>query len=189
MDDNTPDAKERIMNTVVGLMLEGRDMGKVTNRDIATLAGVNSALINYYYQSKENLLNQAVGLCMAQMAGHLLGGDLKNDKPLKRLKSMLRGISRFALEHRSLSEISAGGEMKSGNDNTVRTILPILKELCRDKAETELRLMALQIIIPLQVILLYPEAYKRSLGEDVSNQEKCFELLDILIDNVVTPNR
>lgn len=186
MDENAKDAKDRIMNTVVGLMLEQKDMSKITNREIAKLAGVNSALINYYYQSKENLLNQAVGLCMSQMAGHLLTGETKNVEPLTRLKNMLRGISEFAVEHRFLSEISISGELKGGNENTVRPILPLLKEIFGDKkTELELKLLALQIIIPLQVILLNPKEYKKSLGVDVTDLNSSIRFLDIFIDNVI----
>jgi AcrR family transcriptional regulator len=189
MEDTTPDARERIMNTVVALILEGKDMSKVTSRDIAARAGVNSALINYYYQSKENLLNQAVGLCMSDMAGALLAQDLKDAEPVQRLKSFLRGISAFAVEHRFLSELSIAGEMKSGNDSTVRTILPILREIYGGrKTELELKLLALQIIVPLQVMLLNQAAYRKSLGEDVTDMTNGFRLLDILVDNIINTN-
>ena len=172
MEENTPDARERIMNTVVRLMMEQKDMSKVTNRDIAALAGVNSALINYYYQSKENLLNQAVGRCMAEMAGGLLAGDTKDLPPVQRLKRILRSISEFAVEHRFLSELSITGELKSGNENTVRTVLPTLKEIFGNKTETELKLLALQIIVPLQMILLYQEAYKKNAGQRCGGPSK-----------------
>lgn len=186
MDEYTLEAKERIMNTVVGLMMEQKDVSKITNRDIAKMAGVNSALINYYYQSKENLLNQAVGFCMSQMAGKLLEDETKKEEPLKRLKNMLTSISVFAVEHRFLSEISISAELKNGNENTVGTILPLLKEIYgNEKNELELTLMALQIIIPLQVILLNPKEYKKCLGEDVTDINKSFHLLDIFIDNIV----
>ncbi|SHI20648.1 transcriptional regulator, TetR family [Sporobacter termitidis DSM 10068] len=185
MDENTPDAKERIMNTVVGLMLEGKDLTRITNREIASLAGVNSALINYYYQSKENLLNLAVGACMSQMADQLLEDTPGGAAPRQRLRNMMRGISRFAVEHRFLSEISISAELKGGNENTVRTILPILKEIFKEKSENELRLLALQLIVPLQVILLHPTAYKKSLNGDVSDLDVGFRLLDIFIDNII----
>lgn len=186
MDEKTMDAKERIMNTVVGLMLEQKDMSKISNREIAKLADVNSALINYYYQSKDNLLNQAVGVCMSKMAGSLLADSQKNEPPLTRLKNMLRGISAFAVEHRFLSEISISAEMKSGNEGTVGTILPLLKEIFgTTKTEQELKLLALQIIVPLQVMLLNPKEYRKNIGADLTDIETCFRLLDLLIDNVI----
>lgn len=185
MDENTQDAKERIMDTVVRLLLEQKDMSKVTNREIAALAGVNSALINYYYQSKENLLNQAVGRCMADMAGGLLAGDLDNMPPVQRLRHILRRISEFAIEYRFLSEISVSGELKGGNESTIRTILPILKEIFADKTDRDLKLIALQIIVPLQVILLHQNTYKKVLDVDVTDKENGFRILDTFIDNVV----
>lgn len=190
MDENAKDAKERIMNTVVGLMLAQKDVSKITNREIAKLAGVNSALINYYYQSKENLLKQAVGVCMSQMAGHLLEDKTKKKEPLQRLKNVLCDISAFAVEHRFLSEIAISGELKSGNLGTVGTILPLLREIYGDKkTDYELKLIALQIIIPLQVILLNPREYTKSLGEDVTDLKSSFQLLDTFIDNVLRPDK
>jgi hypothetical protein len=103
---------------------------------------------------------------------------------------MLRGISAFAVEHRFLSEISISGEMKSGNEATVGTILPLLREIFSGKkTELELKLLALQIIIPLQVILLNQKAYRKSLGEDITSAEKSMRFLDIFIDNIIKPER
>lgn len=111
------------MNTVTGLLLERKDVNKISNREIAALAGVNSALINYYYQSKENLLSKAV--------------------------------SAFSVENYELCLIAISSELKAGSLYTNSVILPILKEVFGEsKNETMLKLMAMQIVIPLQVLFL-----------------------------------
>ena len=62
MNHESIDAKERIMNTMVKLLLERKDVNKITTREIAKLANVNSASINYYYQSKDNLVDNLMFL-------------------------------------------------------------------------------------------------------------------------------
>jgi AcrR family transcriptional regulator len=185
MKDGGADAKERIMNTVVELMMEQKDVSKISNRELAAMANVNSALINYYYQSKENLLNQAVSICMTKMAEHLLDDDETTEEPVQRLKNMLRSISVFAVNYRFLSEIAINGEMKSGNLNTVHAILPLLQEIFVGKSDFELRLKALQVIIPMQVMLLNAAEYKKSINTDILNMENSLKLLDTLVDNII----
>jgi TetR/AcrR family transcriptional regulator, regulator of cefoperazone and chloramphenicol sensitivity len=185
-EKNPADASERILDTVVTMLLERKAPSDITNREIARVAGVNSALINYYYRSKENLLQKAMEVCMTKMAGDMLGVSADAKSPVKRLKSFLYGISAFALEHSFLSELSISAELKSGNLNTVQTILPLLREIFGNKrGETALRLAALQIIVPLQAMLLNMPEYKKSLGRDISKSEASLELIDMLIDNIV----
>ena len=69
--DNT-EAKKRILETVVSAMQENQDIGKLTNRQIAEKAGVNSALINYYFKSKDNLLIEAVNICMGNLFENII---------------------------------------------------------------------------------------------------------------------
>lgn len=185
MKDGSADARERIMNTVVGLMLEQKDVSKISNRELAAMADVNSALINYYYQSKENLLNQAVSICMTKMAQRLLDPGETAEKPVQKLKNMLRNISVFAVNYRFLSEIAINGELKSGNLNTVNAILPLLQEIFTGKSELELKLKALQIIVPMQVMLLNAAEYQKSINTDIQNMETSLKLLDTLVDNII----
>jgi len=71
MKNENIESKERIMATMVKLLMEKKDVNKITTRQIAELANVNSALINYYYQSKENLVYKAVESCMENIAKKL----------------------------------------------------------------------------------------------------------------------
>lgn len=57
-------AKSRILDTVVSMLRDGVDVLEMMTREITKLAEVNGAMINYYFQSKENLLNCAVDVCM-----------------------------------------------------------------------------------------------------------------------------
>ena len=185
MKDSGADAKEKILNTVVALLLEHKDASKITNRQVAELAGVNSALINYYYQSKENLMNKAVDICLNSIAGRMFEKTDASVPPEERLRGMIKTISTFMFENYELSSIAVFSELKSGSFSTSRTLLPILKEFFGEsKSEAALKLMALQIVSPMQVIFLNAKAYEEYLCEDVFDEATRDRLLDRMIDNV-----
>ena len=187
MKNENIESKERILDTMVKLLMEKKDVNKITTRQIAELANVNSALINYYYQSKENLVFTAVEYCMENIAKKIFAEDLKNENlPITRLKNMIRGFSNFSFNNYYLSEIAISKEVKSGSIGTSTVIVPLLSEVFGDKkTETELKMIALQIIIPMQVMFLNADEYKRHLKKDVFNEQVRNELLDQMIDNIL----
>lgn len=185
MKEPCADAKEKILNAVVTLLLEHKDAAKITNRQIAALAGVNSALINYYYQSKENLMDKAVEVCLNSIAGRMFENADASVPPKERLRRMIKTISTFMFENYQLSSIAVISELKSGSFATTRILLPILKEIFGEsKSEAALKLTALQIVSPMQVIFLNAKAYADYLYEDIYDEAARNRLLDRMIDNV-----
>ncbi len=187
MKNENIESKERIMDTMVKLLMEKNDINKITTRQIAELAEVNSALINYYYQSKENLVCKAVEFCMENISKKIFAEDMQNENPpVTRLKNMIRAFSNFAFDNYYLSEIAIANEVKHGSIETSTTILPLLSEIFKGKkTETDLKLIALQIIIPMQVMFLNAENYKGHLKKDIFNEQVRNELLDQMIDNIL----
>lgn len=138
MEEQNIEAKERIMNSVIKLLLEQKDVSKITIRQIAKEANVNSALINYYFQSKENLLNMAVETCMKDIVNEMFDKNSNNDDPVVRLKTMIKDISSFAFNNYFLSEIAISSELKNDSFTTTQMILPVLAEVFHgEKTESE----------------------------------------------------
>ena len=180
------DAKERIMDTMIKLLLEQKDINRITIRQIAKEANVNSALINYYFHSKENLLNKAVEICMTNIANEMFDNKTENNGPIIRLKNMIKKISAFAFNNYFLSEIAISSELKQGSLATTQMILPLLAEYFDGKKkEREIKLIALQLIVPLQVMFLNAKEYKKYLSSDIFNEDQRNELLDNMVDNIL----
>jgi len=188
MENKNIDSKERILETMVNLLMEEKDVYKITTRQIAELANVNSALINYYYQSKENLVYKAVEFCMENIAKKIFAEDMQNENPpVTRLKNMIRAFSNFAFNNYYLSEIAVSNEIKHGSIGTSTAILPLLSEIFKEKkTEVDLKLIAMQIIIPMQVMFLNADDYKGHLKKDILNEQIRNELIDQMIDNVLS---
>ena len=186
MKKDKADAKEKLLLTVVELLEQNKDASLYTNREIASMAGVNSALINYYFQSKENLLNKAVERRMQDMKEAFFVDDDKNLGPEERLRKTIKTFAGFTFKYHILSVIAVSSEVKSGSLYTTQIIKGSLKEIFGTGIdETSLKLMAMQIIIPLQHMFLHREKFEEELGFDFNDEEKRNTLLDKLIDNVL----
>lgn len=178
-------AKERILNTVVSLLNEKKDVTKITNRQIAEMAGVNSALINYYYQSKENLLYSAVGVCMGNVFEEIIEKSSWDGQPTERLKTMVKAIAEVAFNNYPLAEIAFLYDMKNGSIETNKMILPLLKEIYGDtKTEFDLKIIGFQLIVPIQTAFLHAKEYKKYLMCDIWDMNVRNELLEKMIDNM-----
>ena len=185
MNEQKLDAKERILQAAIALLLEHKSTSAVTNRQIAEKAGVNSALINYYYQSKENLINKAAAMCIEQMTGALFENN-EGGAPEERLRNLIKTITDFLFDHYDLGALTISADLKTGSLTTVRTLLPILREHYQNsKTEDMLKLIALQIVAPLQVIFLNLHVYRDFLGVDVFEKKERDRVLDTVIDNAL----
>jgi len=182
--DEKAGAKEKIMKVVVGLLMENKDLNKVTNRDIASMAGVNSALINYYYQSKDNLISMAASACMANIAETLFD-NAEELRPADRIKKMLKSFSDFCFSNTVLGEIAVSAELKQGSIHTSGVLLPLFKEhFGARKSDLELKLLTLQLLHPMQMLFLNRAEYKTYLSCDLSGSGDRNLVIDMLVDNI-----
>jgi len=60
MHVNDFETKERLIQTTIDLLEDVDEVNDITVRQIAERAGVGIGSINYHFQSKDNLLNEAV---------------------------------------------------------------------------------------------------------------------------------
>lgn len=172
------DAKKRILDTVVAAMQGNENIEKLTNRQIAERAGVNSALINYYFKSKENLLLEAVNICMGNLFEEIIQTTSIEDDPLIRLKLMIKGIVSLGYQHYPLVKISITNELSDGGVSTNKMIQPILKEIFQDrKSMYELKIIAAQLLLPLQILFLNADHYQNYLQKDLKTATAEQELL------------
>lgn len=82
------DTKEKILLAACRLFAQ-RGFDGVTHRELASEAGVNSALINYYFRSKELLFEQVLEYCF-QLTSEKYVIPKNSIDPLEGIKKMLR---------------------------------------------------------------------------------------------------
>jgi len=182
MNPDVSTAKEKIFQAAMELVAEGKTDLKITTREIASRAGVNLALVNYYYQSKENLFSQVVGTMMGEIIKQSSNGSNINTNALTRLRNMLHATADAAFKYRNICKIAISIELKSGCESSLKLVKPILKEILPVWAESDLNIIALQLMIPFHHIVLEPELYSRYLDTDFFDEKKRKKKIDQMID-------
>lgn len=179
-------AKEKIIKATIDILNEVSEPDKITIRQIAERANVGIGLINYHFQTKENLLYTAVSDTMSQMAVQLQNiNDGENIAPVERLRSMLKELVEFAIRYEKLSLILASYDLQQGNMQTPLYLMPVLREMFGDKKdEVEIRIIALEIIATCQVVFLRSQVFKMYTGMDIKNKSQRDKFIDTLVNNL-----
>lgn len=181
------DARERIMQAATEILNEVSDIENITVRQIAERANVGIGSINYHFNSKDNLLSIAVGDVLAKIAtGFLAGNKNLTVEPVQKLKDMLRELSTVAVANEKLIQFILTQGILNGNMNAPLYLIPILKEIFGEKKEEiELRVIALQILFPLQIAGIAPVEFRMYSGIELYDTKSRNKLIDMLIDNLV----
>lgn len=185
MADPELDPKKRILQAAMELLNE-QEPETITVRQIAERAQVGVGLINYHFQTKDNLLNEAVGGSMSEVAMQWLQANEQGD-PVTRLKNLLKETSSIGVRFPAQLRVSISFELQHGNFSVAQMILPILREIFgMTKTEKELRVLAFQVITPLQLASIRNDAFRAYAGIDLFNEEQRNATIDMLIDNILT---
>jgi AcrR family transcriptional regulator len=183
MDDQ--DAKNRILKAAAEILDETEDIERITIRQIAERAGVGTGLINYHFKSKDNLLNVVVGDKMAQIVMSFTG-QKEGEKPVTRLKTMLKELFSYAEGYEKLMRFSLARTVLGCEMDAELFLVPMLKEIFgSEKAEMELRIIAMQILLPLQAASINAQSFRLYSGVDLYSEAQRNSLIDALIDNVI----
>lgn len=189
MNNKEKDARERIIRASIEILNEVSDIEEITVRQIAERAKVGVGSINYHFNSKDNLLSIAVGDILAEMAMGFSkqAGNLKL-KPVDRLKTMLKELCNVAATNEKLIRFMATQAIMSGDMHASLYLIPALKEIYgAEKEEIELRVIALQILQPLQAGAIAPAEFRMYSGFDLYDTGARNKFIDMLIDNLVHP--
>ncbi|MBN2050365.1 MAG: TetR/AcrR family transcriptional regulator [Spirochaetales bacterium] len=186
----TPDetgTKEKIFQATLELVTRGADAQRLTTRQIAAEAEVNPALVNYYYQSKENLLGQVVGAMMGEIIGRELQNTGKDTDPRIKLKALLFVTADAAFKHYHVCRTALSIELKRGCVNSCEMVLPLLKEIFPEAPDSKLDILALQLMLPFHHLVIDPEIYGNYLKADffdpLQRKNKINEMIDCILED------
>lgn len=187
MDKKDQDARNRIMKATTEILDEAGHIDQITVRQIAERANVGVGLINYHFKSKDNLLGIAVGNEMAKIAGTFLkSGSCPGMDPVQKLKTMLKELFNYGEQHKEYLKFSVTQGILNGDMQAQLTLIPILREIYQDrKDEINLRLIAMQILLPLQVTSLSPQAFHLYSGIDLFDETERNKFIDTLVENLM----
>ncbi len=181
------EAKERILKAAMELMDEVEDTERITIRQIAERAGVGIGLINYHFQTRENLLYAAIGEYMTHMIAAIQQAPSQAGTPEERFRAMLRSLGDIGLRYEKQMRVGAQFQLLQGDFSAANFLLPLLREIFAGKRdESAVRLIAFQILVTTNAILLRSDAFLAYAGIDLRDKAQRDRLMDTLIDHYLS---
>jgi AcrR family transcriptional regulator len=186
MGSRKEETKNKIMDITVNLLETEQNPNDITVRKIAQEAGIGVGLINYYYGSRDNLMKEAISVKMESIAEIMGNLDKELSDPMEYLKTMLVIMSDTAMKNSKLNKLSAEYDLRKGDFRICLYLLPVLRKIYPDcKSETDLRLIAFQIIVAMQSIYLRQEAFHMLTGIDIGIKRERDALIGSIVDNLI----
>ncbi len=188
MKGNTS-AKENIIKTTIAMIQEKKDVKDITIRAIVDRAGVGVGLINYHFNSKQNLIDICVQLIVNQVIGEFdsIYNSLEGT-PVEKLKFMAKSTTNFMVTNPGISRISILHDLQEGNieDNSMRSTRAYY-QIFQDvfggrKSEKEIKIMLQMFVAAIQVTFLHADVYQEYSGIDFFNKEDREDFIDNLVD-------
>ncbi|MFM9330592.1 TetR/AcrR family transcriptional regulator [Paenibacillus mesotrionivorans] len=187
MSPTDQDSRQSILDTAKILLDEAADLDKITIRQIAERAGVGIGLINYHFKSRDNLLRIAIGDIMSQTIFAMNDpAAFSGLEPSARLKELLKELYTFGSRNEKLIRFVLAHELATGNMQAPLLLIPLLRDIFQhQKNDMQLRIIALQILYPIQITALHPNAFHLYSGIQLTIPEERNRFIDLLIDNLV----
>ncbi|MEM5769816.1 MAG: TetR/AcrR family transcriptional regulator [Bacillota bacterium] len=175
--------KDQLIWATMKLLTESENPGKISARQIASEADANLAMINYYFSSKDALLNTAVSKLMADRANELKEIGDKNIPAKQKLKEFLITMADSMIDYSELSKPTIPYLLLEGEIELPYYILPMIKECCGDKmSETECRIIAYQLISFSQLVFYRSGDFLKYTGIDVNDKKQRDTLFQTILD-------
>lgn len=185
------DVKQNILDAAIELIRNEQAVEKVSLRKVARMAGVSVSMVNYHYQTKSNLINQAVqrfvGTVIEEATDDGEGGETD---PLLRMRASLHNAARFVAENPGVSRVSIVADMKHGSmlDNSSQVAQGVYEQLGAALGENEdpvrLRVLAEIQVAAVQHFFLRAAAIRETTGLDFFDKDEREQLLDMIIETV-----
>ncbi len=182
-------AREIIITAAMKLIERHGDTSIITIRDIAARAGVGTGLINYHFQTKENLINicvqRIINLEVEKFEPLYKSLDVK---PADKLRLLAKSTCAFLAANPGISRVSILTDLQAGNadDNSIqvqKAYLPLIKEVCGGKkTDGEAQLLLHMLLSSIQVAFLRKDVLIKTADMDFSSKEQRDAYVDSIID-------
>lgn len=168
------DTRRVLINATKELLQSGEHGYVPTARDIASHAGVNLAMINYSFKSKDELIKVAVDEILSEEFRNF---SAESDVDAKeQLRQTLHHFCSVMLRYSDFTRMTIPYLLLEDAISLPSMILPFLRTILQD--ETECRIIAYNLITILQVIFYRSDAYRHYSGIDINDSNQMNALID-----------
>ena len=159
--------RETLMQATTALICEGSgDAAQITTRAIAARAGVAPGLINYHFQTKENLITLCVQRMIRQVVLQYQPPAMAGESDRRRLCVWASGVFTFLFENPGLSRLSILADLTADapQSNTRGTRLGLMGALQSEVLPENRPLLAFLLVCAMQCTFLCPVGTGEALG-------------------------
>lgn len=182
--------KEKLKIATLKLMSECGSPLEVTSRAIAKEAGVQLAMINYCFGSREALIFEVFqGMSSADLDKNLeISQVIKSNIPPKdKLKKIHHTVVRFLLDNYVYSKAITKYVLLNRNlSNPLNSLKFVVAHYGERKSEQECKIISYELSSVVQLAVYRHEAIKEFCGLDLTNDEHLKKFIDMQIDIFLT---
>ncbi len=186
------EVKERIIEVTIALIQASNgNATEITTRDIAEKAEVGNGLINYHFQTKENL----IAICVQRIIGQVVEGftpNIANPNISERMANAATRVFEFLFANPSISRISILGDLSAPTkeSNTVKSQQSVCNILGESMNDTDKKIFSFVLVTAMQVAFLAHQCgdsmYGYSVDTPSSRGAFIKRVVDILLYGVMT---
>lgn len=184
--------RERIMDATIELIQKYGDTNMITIREIAASAEVGVAMINYHFQTKENLINQCIMKMIQNTIRQLETYSRSTDiNAIDKIRELGKGIAGFMVKNPGFSKISMTNDIVSASeiDNSaqiIKMLFPLVKEINGDKkTDQEIYFMLHMLVSSIVLGFLRKDVLMPLSGFDFTNTDQREAFVAFCIDRIL----
>lgn len=180
------DAKKAIVDATIELIQEsGGNTEELTVRTIAERSNVGIGLINYHFQTKENLIEVSVQQIIGEVISKFKPDMNGNLNRIEQLKNVVKSVADFLAGNPSVARISILGDFKTPKtfDNTMQTVKGFglsLKDV--DFPDKDKTLLMFMITSVLQAVFLRRELSEELFGYQFDDKVQRDRFIDVIMN-------
>jgi len=191
---NPPDSgEEKIIDATIEC-LEKYGVQGTTIRKIADFAGMNSAAINYYFRSKEVLVQRALERTLANAFDWEDIATLPGSTPQEHCAAIFINLVEGGINYPGITRAHFYDLLTGGNYNTqvVKRMNEFVQYLCQDLKERGLQMEqhrletgCMQITSAVFMMILSPKLFQSSFGLDMANSAQRENFITSLVNQLL----
>ncbi len=169
---NQINGKEHIIKVTTELIQQSSgNIADITTREIAHQANVGIGLINYHFQSKDNLITICVQRIIRQVVQSFSPMEKEYSGDQERLTDWAIRVFDFLFENPAISRLSILGDMYDYtlDSNSVRTQKGFLFAL-KDVKESDKKMLSFLLTSVMQIAFLSNKTSKELIGFDLNER-------------------
>lgn len=188
----TINTKEKIIGITIKLLKKEKEVSKVSMRKIAKEGDIAVSVINYHFQTKQNLIRIAIDKYIHQVIENSTNNiDLDHLTIEENIRFSIKNATNFIANNPGIARVSVLNDLKNPriNDNSSQLFYSIYEQLRMYYQESldkiQLEILTQQQIATVQEIFLRSDVFKEQTGLDFYDNEDREKIIDILMDQVL----